>query len=209
MKRGFRETVFQGVGVLRPQKRRPQDDAAKSGARQTPHSPGVRIARRLAALMATALIVTLGMGASSSDVRFKTLGHRMMCPCGCYQPLLECNHVGCQYSDRMRAELASLTDREQNDDVVLNTFVQKYGPTVLSAPTKSGFNLVAWVTPPLALAIGTVIAMAFAKRLKVQAVANEPTSAAQMWGTTSSPDTTITSDEVEALRLRTRQETEL
>jgi len=49
--------------------------------------------------------MTLLMGAGDNDARFKDLGHRMMCTCGCGQILLECNHVGCQSSDRMRGEL--------------------------------------------------------------------------------------------------------
>ena len=59
-----------------------------------------------------------------------------MCVCGCSQILLECNHVGCTYSDRMRDELMPLAlDRGENDDLTLQDFVQKYGPTVLAAPT--------------------------------------------------------------------------
>jgi len=68
--------------------------------------------------------------------------------------LLECNHVGCTYSDRMRAELVAAVDRGDNDDLTLQSFVQKYGPPVLAAPTKTGFDRVAWVAPYLALVLG-------------------------------------------------------
>jgi cytochrome c-type biogenesis protein CcmH len=77
-----------------------------------------------------------------------------MCACGCRQILLECNHVGCGYSDRMRAELVAAVDRGDNDDLTLQSFVQKYGPTVLAAPTKTGFNRVAWIAPYVALLLG-------------------------------------------------------
>ena len=77
-----------------------------------------------------------------------------MCVCGCSQILLECNHVGCTYSDRMRGELMAGLDRGENDDLTLQDFVQKYGPTVLAAPTATGFNRVAWIMPFLALALG-------------------------------------------------------
>ena len=77
-----------------------------------------------------------------------------MCVCGCNQVLLECNHVGCTYSDRMRDELAAEFDRGDSDDLVLQAFVQKYGPTVLAAPTTTGFNRVAWIMPYLALVLG-------------------------------------------------------
>ena len=96
----------------------------------------------------------LFLGAGDENARFNDLGHRLMCACGCNQILLECNHVGCSYSDRMRAELMTGLDRGDSDDLTLQSFVQKYGPTVLAAPTKSGFNRVAWITPYLVLVLG-------------------------------------------------------
>jgi cytochrome c-type biogenesis protein CcmH len=102
-------------------------------------------------LIAAVMILT---GAGDDSARFNDLGHRLMCACGCRQILLECNHVGCGYSDRMRAELVAAVDRGDNDDLTLQSFVQKYGPTVLAAPTKTGFNRVAWIAPYLALLLG-------------------------------------------------------
>src|SRR5579872_438964 len=94
------------------------------------------------------------LGAGDESARVNDLGHRMMCACGCNQILLECNHVGGSYSDRMRAELVAAVDRGDNDDLTLQSFVQKYGPTVLAAPTKTGFDRVAWIMPYAALVVG-------------------------------------------------------
>ena len=108
------------------------------------------------------------MGAGDDGARFNSLGHRLMCVCGCNQILLECNHVGCTYSDRMRNELMAGLDRGENDDLTLQDFVQKYGPTVLAAPTATGFNRVAWIMPFLALVLGLLttifIVLAWRKR---------------------------------------------
>jgi cytochrome c-type biogenesis protein CcmH len=101
-------------------------------------------------LLGILLLVLMG----DESARVNDLGHRLMCACGCNQILLECNHVGCSYSDRMRAELVAAVDRGDNDDLTLQSFVQKYGPTVLAAPTKTGFNRVAWIAPYLALVLG-------------------------------------------------------
>jgi len=111
--------------------------------------------RRPASIALIALIALLTIGAGD-DARFNQLGHKLMCVCGCNQVLLECNHVGCAYSDRMRRELAASVERAESDDLTLQSFVQKYGPTVLIAPTSSGFNRVAWVVPYLALALGVI-----------------------------------------------------
>ena len=105
-----------------------------------------------AALLFLAMFAFLGAGDESA--RFNALGHRLMCVCGCSQILLECNHVGCTYSDRMRGELIAGLDRGENDDLTLQDFVQKYGPTVLAAPTGTGFNRIAWIMPFLALVLG-------------------------------------------------------
>jgi len=103
---------------------------------------------------ALALAVLAFMGAGDSEARFKDLGHRMMCACGCSQILLECNHVGCTYSDKMRDQLQAALDKGNNDDLILQGFVQEYGPTVIAAPTATGFNRVAWIMPFAALAFG-------------------------------------------------------
>ena len=108
------------------------------------------------ALVVLALFVSIAltMGAGDTDARFNRLGHALMCMCGCNQVLLECNHVGCPYSDRMRQELMAAIERGDSDNLVLQSFVQKYGNTVLAAPTSTGFNRIAWIMPFVIFALG-------------------------------------------------------
>jgi len=54
----------------------------------------------------------------------------------------------------MRGELVAAVERGDSDDLTLQAFVQKYGTTVMAAPTTQGFNGVAWVMPYLALVLG-------------------------------------------------------
>jgi len=115
--------------------------------------------RRWLQAVALALAVIVLIGAGDDSARFKDLGHRMMCTCGCGQVLLECNHVGCQSSDKMRNQLLAALDKGNNDDLILQGFVQEYGPTVIAAPTASGFNRVAWIMPFLVLALGIAFAV--------------------------------------------------
>ena len=123
-----------------------------------------------AALLAFAVLLFLGAG--DSGARFNELGHRMMCVSGCNLILLECNHVGCSYSDRMRSELLASLDRGDSDDLTLQSFVQKYGTTVIAAPTTKGFNRVAWIMPFVALALGMMTVV-----LVVRAWRGRPTPA--------------------------------
>ena len=105
-------------------------------------------------LLAAALIVF--SGASDPSTRFNEIGHQLMCICGCGQILLECNHVGCPSSDGMRNELMAAVTRGDSDSLVQQSFVQKYGPTVLAAPTTSGFDRTAWLFPMAAFAAGVL-----------------------------------------------------
>ena len=103
------------------------------------------------------LVVFALTGAGDPATRFNELGHQMMCICSCGQILLECNHVGCPSSDGMRNELMTAVSRGDSDSLVEQSFVQKYGPTVLAAPTAKGFDRTAWIVPFVALALGLSI----------------------------------------------------
>ena len=144
------------------------------------------------------LIAVLAIGFMGADVdaRFSKLGHQMMCMCGCNQVLLECNHVGCAYSDRMRNELTAGLERGDNDSLILQSFVQKYGNTVLSAPTSSGFNVIAWIMPFAVFGLASAIAVWLVRMWKARPV-EQPVATPNLGA-----------DELEALRKKAREETE-
>jgi len=153
-----------------------QKPASNKSMPDRPISVGTKPSRPKRRRAAQALVLMAAMmlflGAGDPEARFKDLGHRMMCTCGCNQILLECNHVGCQSSDKMRGELMAALERGDNDDLTLQGFVQKYGPTVIAAPTTTGFNRVAWIMPFVALALGIATV-----GLVVRAWKNRPTPA--------------------------------
>ena len=144
------------------------------------------------------LIALLAIGSlgADTDTRFSKLGHGLMCMCGCGQVLLECNHVGCTYSDRMRNELIAGLERGDSDSLVLQSFVQKYGNTVLAAPTTTGFNRVAWIMPFAVFAAALVLAVWFVRIWRSRAVA-QPVPAPK-----------VDVAELDELRKKARQETE-
>ena len=111
---------------------------------------------RLVHAVLVAAVVCFSLGATDPGARFDDLGHKMMCTCGCGQVLLECNHVGCPVSGGMRDELSAGIASGQNDSLILQSFVQRYGATVLGAPTKEGFDLVAWIMPFAVSAVALV-----------------------------------------------------
>jgi len=68
----------------------------------------------------------------------------------------------------MLADLGKQIDQGKSDEAIIAYFIEKYGNTVLAAPPASGFNLTAWVTPFVALAIGTLVAIYFVRRFRAQ-----------------------------------------
>jgi cytochrome c-type biogenesis protein CcmH len=110
--------------------------------------------RKLAQVLLLCAAVFAFVGAGDPASRFNDIGHQMMCICGCNQILLECNHVGCPSSDGMRNELMAAVSRGDSDSLVEQSFVQKYGPTVLAAPTGKGFDRAAYIVPFVALFFG-------------------------------------------------------
>ncbi len=144
-----------------------------------------------------ACLAVLFLGATDGDTRFNRLGHRLMCTCGCNQVLLECNHVGCQTSEHMRAELRAAMLRGGSDDDILNGFVAEYGPVVLAAPSRSGFNRVAWIMPYLTLGLGLALTVAV---VWIWRSRQKPAAASAA---------TVDDTQMEALRRRVHEETDL
>jgi cytochrome c-type biogenesis protein CcmH len=157
--------------------------------------------RSVSLLFVAALSLSL-LGAGDADpARFAKVGHRLMCPCGCAQMLLECNHVGCPDSDTMRAQLAAGVSKGDSDDSILSGFVETYGATVLAAPTKKGFDLVAWIMPFVALLLGVIGTAYVARRWHND---DGVTSSA-----TSGDGGTGSGTRFDELRRRAREETDL
>jgi cytochrome c-type biogenesis protein CcmH len=147
-------------------------------------------------ILASALLL-IGASGDSGGQRFDRLGHALMCQCGCGQVMLECNHVGCTSSEQMRKELKLAMDRGDPDKVILAGFVGKYGPTVLSAPTNTGFDRVAWIMPVVVFIAGltavTLVVVTWKRRTPV----------------TIPPSNAAASGELNEFRRRAREETSL
>jgi cytochrome c-type biogenesis protein CcmH/NrfF len=107
-----------------------------------------------------AVAVCFSLGAAESGSRFNSLGHRLMCTCGCAQLLGECDHAGCPARGQEEVELRAFIASGLSDDQILDAFAAKYGATVRAAPTTHGFDLVAWIAPFAVFAaalLGTIL----------------------------------------------------
>ena len=106
----------------------------------------------LAILLVLFLVARLAENAKAAAV-LADLENALMCKCDdkCGKVLINCT---CSTSDKTRAEYTKMLDSGLTVQQIIDMQVEKYGETVLSSPTKSGFNLTAWAMPFLALLAG-------------------------------------------------------
>ncbi len=83
------------------------------------------------------------------------LENALMCKCDdkCGKVMINCT---CDTAKKTRGDFRQKLASGLTVDQVVQIYVDKYGETVLSAPSKSGFNLTAWITPFAALILGGV-----------------------------------------------------
>jgi len=108
---------------------------------------------RIYMLMVAVLFVLAGPATVWAASQLADLENALMCKCDdkCGKVLINCT---CDTSKETRRTLTGKLKSGLTVDQIVQQYVDKYGETVLSAPTKSGFNLTAWIMPFAALAIG-------------------------------------------------------
>ena len=154
-----------------------------------------RLLQMWAQITVACLLLIFTVGAGNIASRYNDLGHQMICTCGCNQVLLECNHVGCTVSTQEEAELRTALDRGDSNNLILQNFVQKYGPTVLAAPPKKGFDLMAWIMPGVVFLLATLGTALLIRKWKLHTV--------------SMPEETASTPQMDAIRKKIRRETEI
>jgi hypothetical protein len=86
--------------------------------------------KRFLAVLAVAAVAVLisGLVYAQGTDRAKRVGGQLMCMCNCNEILTQCNHVGCTTSAAMLKELDQRITTTSSDDLLLQSFVQEYGP---------------------------------------------------------------------------------
>jgi cytochrome c-type biogenesis protein CcmH/NrfF len=152
--------------------------------------------KRAIQLLLCACMVVLLMGADNQEARFQKLGSKIMCTCSCAEMLLQCDHVGCPNSDRMRRELRANVQTMSSDEQVLDSFRSTWGVVAVVEPRTHGFELMAWILPAAGLGLGLLLVIILIRNWKLRSA---PVAAADL----------NLGPELEAMRARARQETDL
>jgi cytochrome c-type biogenesis protein CcmH len=111
-------------------------------------------ARILSSIVACAAIAVLAGTPVPAQAGQKDVEARLACQCGCGLTVLTCNHLQCGFAIPVREEIAAKLAEGLSDDDIVASLVEEYGEKVLSSPTHTGFNLLAWYTPYVAVLIG-------------------------------------------------------
>ncbi len=102
---------------------------------------------RLALILSTVFLMTAPTAAQSPPP-IQVIKNSLTCVCDCNMTVEACQGaMACESADKLTAEAQQLIDQGLDKNAVLASFISRYGEQILSAPTKKGFNLTAWVTP--------------------------------------------------------------
>lgn len=109
--------------------------------------------RKWIIMISAVCVLGFAAGPAFAATQLENLENALMCTCDdkCGKVLINCS---CDHSDKMRAELTRQLESGLTVKQIIQTYVDKHGETVLSAPTKKGFNLTAWIMPFAALVVG-------------------------------------------------------
>lgn len=114
--------------------------------------------RRLALVALVALAVVPAAFASEARPTLADLEDEIMCPVCPGETLEQSSSPAAQQVERFIAVRIRAGDSKQE---IKDRLVDQYGPKILAAPPKEGFDLLAWVLP-LAGAAGAALVLAFA-----------------------------------------------
>jgi cytochrome c-type biogenesis protein CcmH len=78
----------------------------------------------------------------------------LMCPV-CPSETIDQSQV--EIARQMRVMVREKLAQGESRNEILQFFVDRYGPGILAEPPRSGFNLLVWIVPPVALLLGSGI----------------------------------------------------
>ncbi len=107
---------------------------------------------RSAVCVLVALWLTGGVVAADALEDRREIERGLMCYCGCSD--LTVRVCTCGTAEAIRTEIADRLARGESEKEILAVFIDRHGEQILSAPTREGFNLLAWIVPFAAIFIG-------------------------------------------------------
>lgn len=122
---------------------------------------------------------------ANAKPRMEDIAGKLACYCGTC-PNLVVSVCTCGTADEIKVDIQKMIDSGLSEEQIIDSYVAKYGQTVLAAPPKSGFSLTAWAVPIFAFAGGVAVLIGFLKRQNAHR--EEPASPVQSTPTIDEQD---------------------
>lgn len=129
---------------------------------------------KTAILLLALLIAFPAPSAVAAPSTTQEVEEALTCQCSCGLTVHSCNHLQCSFAVPRKQEIATAIAEGKGKEEILTAYMTQYGEKVLSAPTATGFNLAAWITPFLALILGGVVVSLISLRWSRQRTLKEP-----------------------------------
>ncbi|MDP7556767.1 MAG: cytochrome c-type biogenesis protein CcmH [Nitrospinaceae bacterium] len=112
-----------------------------------------RVQKTVLVLVAVLFMVFSNTGSASAGALLADLENALMCKCDdkCGKVLGNCT---CSTADKTRKKFSKMLESGLTVEQIVKQQVEEHGETILSAPTKKGFNLTAWIIPFGAILVG-------------------------------------------------------
>ena len=134
-------------------------------------------------LSAPVLAQTSADSAGVDVTALSAIRRELACYCGCGMTVQDClGGMVCSESRALSKEVAQFMQQGKNETQILQAMAAKHGERILSAPTKQGFNLMAWVVPFIMLAAGGAVVAVVVKRWRRQSHPPAPVVNAEITG---------------------------
>lgn len=112
-----------------------------------------------------------------ADQEIKQIAGKLMAPC-CWSQTADVHQS--EAADQIQAQIRTALQQGHTEKEIIAGFVATYGERILATPEASGFNLMVWILPILALPVGGWILWRYLRRVRpvaATAPAAKPTPA--------------------------------
>lgn len=132
------------------------------------HNIGLLTVLTLAAAISTACLTASELGVPDIEQRATALNKSIMCPVCPGESIDQSQN---SLSIQMRAIVREKLGEGWTDQQIRDFLVERYGPSVLMEPPTTGFNLAAWIVPPVAFALAIAALLLTLKWMRMSAEA--------------------------------------
>ncbi len=137
-----------------------------------------------------------------------TFERQLACPCPCTLDVYTCRTTDftCGISPAVHRDINALVEGGYSADEIMNALLDSYGDFILMQPRKQGFNLLAWIAPISAIAIGAVAIGALLRRWRVNAAPAQDSTVGSTGDGTAMPGVDATPEELNRLAAALRDD---